>query len=87
MKEVVRPEVLKLLDAGVIYPISDSSRGSPVQFAPKKSGIIVVTNEGKELVPTRIQTAWRVCIVYRKLNSTLERIIFSFHSLTKCLKG
>ena len=45
MKEVVRAEVLKLLDAVVIYPISDSSRGSPVQVIPKKSGIIVVNNE------------------------------------------
>ena len=30
MKEVVRKEVLKWLDAGVIYPISDSFYVSPV---------------------------------------------------------
>ena len=36
MKEVVRKEVLKWLDAGVIYPISDSSWVSPVQVVPRK---------------------------------------------------
>ncbi|CAL8988281.1 unnamed protein product [Prunus brigantina] len=42
MKEVVRAEVLKLLDVGIIYPISDSKWVSPVQVVPKKSGITVV---------------------------------------------
>ena len=36
MKEMVRKEVLKWLDAGVIYPISDSSWVSQVQVVPKK---------------------------------------------------
>ena len=51
MKEVVRTEVLKLLDAGIIYPISDSSWVSPVQVVPKKSGVTVVTNADNELIP------------------------------------
>ena len=38
MKEVVRKEVLKWLDVGVIYPISDSLWVSPVQVVPKKEG-------------------------------------------------
>jgi len=42
MKEVVQKEVVKLLDAGIIYPISDSQWVSPVQVVPKKSGITVV---------------------------------------------
>ncbi|CAL8988211.1 unnamed protein product [Prunus brigantina] len=37
MKEVVRKEVMKLLDVGIIYPISDSKWVSPVQVVPKKS--------------------------------------------------
>ena len=45
MQEVVRAEVLKPLDVGIIYPISDSNWVSPVQVLPKKSGITVVTNE------------------------------------------
>jgi hypothetical protein len=36
MKEVVRKEILKLLEAGMIYPISDSAWVSPVQVVPKK---------------------------------------------------
>ena len=51
MKEVVRKEVLKW--AGVIYPISDSSRVSPIQVVPKKGGTIVIINEKIELLPTR----------------------------------
>ncbi|VVA37154.1 PREDICTED: LOW QUALITY PROTEIN, partial [Prunus dulcis] len=56
MKEVVRAEVLKLLDVGIIYPISDSKWVSPEQVVPKKSGITVVKNEKNELVPTRTIT-------------------------------
>ncbi|XP_062119042.1 uncharacterized protein LOC133832752 [Humulus lupulus] len=47
MKEVVRKDILKWLDAGVIYPISDSSWVSPVQVVPKKGGITVVKNDNK----------------------------------------
>ena len=36
MKEVVKKEVIKLLDSGIIYPISDSPWISPVQVVPKK---------------------------------------------------
>ena len=39
-----------------------------MQVVPKKSRVTVVTNENK-LVPTGVQTGWRVCIDYRKLNS------------------
>ncbi|CAN6570915.1 unnamed protein product [Malus baccata var. baccata] len=56
MMEVVKKEIIKLLDCGVIYPISDSRWVSPVQCVPKKSGVTVVKNAENELVPTRIQT-------------------------------
>lgn len=69
MKEVVMKEVVKLLDAGIIYPISDSKWVSPTQMVPKKFGIIVVENLVSELIPQRTTTGWRVCIDYRKLNS------------------
>ena len=68
MKEVVRKEVLKWLNAGFIYAISDSSLVSPVHVVPKKGGFTVIRNEKNELIPTRIVTRWRVCIDYRKLN-------------------
>ena len=73
MQEVVRTEVLKMLDAGIIYPISDSTWVSPVQVVPKKGGITLVQNESGELVPTRTNTKWRVCIDYRKLNSATRK--------------
>ncbi|GKA99467.1 reverse transcriptase domain-containing protein [Tanacetum coccineum] len=60
-------EVIKLFDAGLIYPISDSSWVSPVCI-PKKGGMTVVENEDNKLIPTRLVTGWRVCIDYRKLN-------------------
>ena len=73
MKEVIRTEVLKLLDAGIIYPISDSSWVSLVQVVPKKSVVTVVINAENELIPTRVTTGWRVCIDYRKLNSVTRK--------------
>jgi len=33
---VVRKEILKLLTAGIIYPISDSAWVSPVHVVPKR---------------------------------------------------
>ena len=56
MKEVVRKEVLKLLEAGMIYPIFDSEWVSPVQVVPKKGGMTVIANEKNELIPTRTVT-------------------------------
>ncbi|GJR13660.1 reverse transcriptase domain-containing protein [Tanacetum coccineum] len=66
-------EVLKLLDAGMIYPISDSPWVSPVHCVPKKGGITVVANEENELISTRLVTGWRVCIDYRKLNEATRK--------------
>ncbi|RVW62016.1 Retrovirus-related Pol polyprotein from transposon 17.6 [Vitis vinifera] len=65
MQEVVRSEVLKLLQAGIIYPISDSLWVSPTQVVPKKSGITVIQNEKGEEVSTRPTSGWRVCIDYK----------------------
>ena len=52
MKDV-RKEVLKWLNAGFIYAISDSSWVSPVHVVPKKGGFTVIRNEKNELIPTR----------------------------------
>ncbi|KAL4282496.1 hypothetical protein GQ457_16G018920 [Hibiscus cannabinus] len=73
MKDVVRKEILKWLDAGIIYPISDSEWVSPVQCVPKKGGITVISNEKNELIPTRTVTGWRVCMDYMKLNKATRK--------------
>ena len=73
MKEVIRKEVLKWLNAGFIYAISDSSWVSPVYVVPKKGGFTMIRNEKNELIPTRTVTGWRVCIDYRKLNTATRK--------------
>ncbi|GKB87870.1 reverse transcriptase domain-containing protein [Tanacetum coccineum] len=62
--KVIKKEVIKLLKAGLIYPISDSPWVSPVHCVPKKGGMTIVTNDDNELIPTRLVTGWRVCIDY-----------------------
>nr|GFA85767.1 reverse transcriptase domain-containing protein [Tanacetum cinerariifolium] len=57
--DVIKKEVEKLLDAGLIYLISDSPCVSPVHCLPKKGGFTVVKNEENELIPTRLVTGWR----------------------------
>ena len=86
MKDVVKAEVIKLLDAGVIYPISDSSWVSPVQVVPKKGGMTVVPNEKNELIPMRTVTGWRVCIDYRKLNDATRKDHFPLPFIDQMLE-
>ncbi|GJS59413.1 reverse transcriptase domain-containing protein [Tanacetum coccineum] len=71
--DVIKKEVEKLLDAGLIYPISNSPWVSPVHYVPKKGGFTVVENDENELIPTRVVTGWHVCIDYRKLNEATRK--------------
>jgi hypothetical protein len=90
MKEVGMKEVVKLLDPGIIYPISDSKWISPTQVVPKKSGLTVVENVAGELIPQRTTTGWRVCIYYWKLNSHTKKDHFPLLFIDKileCLAG
>nr|GEW83121.1 reverse transcriptase domain-containing protein [Tanacetum cinerariifolium] len=63
--DVIKKEVHKLLDAGLIYHIFNNPWVSPVHCVPKKGGFTVVENEENELIPTRLVTGWYVCIDYR----------------------
>ncbi|PHT30812.1 hypothetical protein CQW23_29593 [Capsicum baccatum] len=69
IQEVVKKEIIKWLDAGIVYPISDSTWVRPVQRVPKKGGMTIVANEKNEIIPLKPITGWRVCMDYRKLNS------------------
>nr|GEV55044.1 DNA-directed DNA polymerase [Tanacetum cinerariifolium] len=84
--EVIKQEVLKLLDAGLIYPISDSLWVSPVHCIPKKGGFIVVANKENELILTRLVIGWRVCIDYRKLNEATRKDHFPLPFLYQMLE-
>ncbi|GJS16246.1 hypothetical protein Tco_0410718 [Tanacetum coccineum] len=84
--EVIKKEVIKLLDAGLIYPISDSLWVSPVHYVPKKGGMTVVENEDNELIPTRLVTGWQVCIDYRKLNDATRKDHFSLPFMDQMLE-
>jgi len=79
MKEVVRNEVIKLLDNGIKWV-------SPTQVRPKKFGVTVITNEKNELIPTRIITGWSMCIDYRKLNSMTRKDHFPLPCMDQILK-
>jgi hypothetical protein len=69
----VRAEVIKLLDAEIIYPISDSKWVSPIHVVPKRAGLTVVKNKDNELVPTHNQSRWRVCTDYHILNAATRK--------------
>nr|GEY61200.1 reverse transcriptase domain-containing protein [Tanacetum cinerariifolium] len=83
---VIKQEVLKLLDAGLIYSISDSPWVSHVHCVPKKGGITVVENEENELIQTHLVTGWRVCIDDYKLNEATRKDHFPLLFIDQMLK-
>ena len=88
---MVHAKVLKLLQASIIYPISDSTWVSPTQVEPKKSGVTTVHNEKGEEMSTRLTTGWRrVYIDYRRLNEVTRKDHFPLpfmHQLLERISG
>lgn len=65
---MIKKEIIKWLDVGVVYSIADSKWVRPIQSIPKKYGTTVVPNEKNRLLPMRLVTGWRVGMEYRKMN-------------------
>ena len=86
MHEVVKKEVRKLLDIGVIYPILDCPWVSLTQVVPKKARITIVPNQEEELVLTRVTSGWRMCIDYRQLNSMTRKDHFPLPFMDQLLE-
>nr|GEX13192.1 reverse transcriptase domain-containing protein [Tanacetum cinerariifolium] len=84
--EVIKKEVIKLLDPELIYPISDTPWVSPVHCVPKKGGMAVVKNEDNELIPTRLVTGWCVCTNYQKLNDATRKDHFPLPFMDQMLE-
>lgn len=88
MGDVVKKEVLKLLEDGMIYPNSDSQWVILVHVVPKKGGVIVVHNEKGESIDKRVETELRMCIDYRKLRKATQKDYFPlpfFDQMLECL--
>nr|GEY03745.1 reverse transcriptase [Tanacetum cinerariifolium] len=84
--DVIKKEVEKLLNAGLIYPISDSPWVSPVHCVPKKGGMTAIKNDKNELVSTRLVTGWRLYIDYRKLNEATRKDHFPLPFMDQMLE-
>ena len=85
MQDVMKIEILKLLDNEIIYAISDSQWVSHVHAVPKKAGFTVVKNEHKRLVQTRLPTKVRICII-EKLNAATRKDNFSLPFIDQMLE-
>nr|GFA19174.1 reverse transcriptase domain-containing protein [Tanacetum cinerariifolium] len=83
---VIKKEVEKLFDVGLIYPIFDSPWVSPIHCVPKKGGMTVIKNNESKLVPTRLVTGWRVCIDYKKLNEATQKDHFPLPFMDQMLE-
>jgi hypothetical protein len=86
MRELVKKEVIKLLDAGIIYLVPHSEWVSLVHCVPKKGGLTVVNNEKNELILQRTVTGWQMCINYRKLNKATKKDHFPLPFIDEMLE-
>nr|GEV04966.1 reverse transcriptase domain-containing protein [Tanacetum cinerariifolium] len=88
--EVIKKEVIKLLDAEMIYLVSDSPWVSPIHYVPKNGGITVVENENNELMPTQLVTGWCMMEIFHDMiEKTMEVLMDDFSvfgdSISSCL--
>ncbi|GJZ81748.1 hypothetical protein Tco_0646742, partial [Tanacetum coccineum] len=73
VQDVVKNEIEKLLDSGLIYPILDSSWISPIHVVPKKGGMTVVLNDNNQLIPSQTVTGCRDSSKFQSLRRIKKR--------------
>nr|GEX65532.1 hypothetical protein [Tanacetum cinerariifolium] len=83
--EVIKKEVIKLLDAGMIYPIFDRPWVSPNHYVPKKGGITVVENENNELIPTWCMMANFYDMIEKTMEVFMDDFLVFGDSFSSCL--
>nr|GEV14071.1 retrovirus-related Pol polyprotein from transposon 17.6 [Tanacetum cinerariifolium] len=86
VQDVIKAEIVKLIDSGLIYAIFDTPWFSTIHVVPKGGGVTVITNKNNELVPTKTVTGWRVCIDYRKLNDVTRKDHFPLPFIDQILE-
>ncbi|GKC69334.1 reverse transcriptase domain-containing protein [Tanacetum coccineum] len=89
---VIKKEVEKLLNARLIYPISDSPWVIPVHCVPKKGDFTIVENDKNELIPTRLLMGWHMlkrcedtnlCLNWEKSHFMVKEGIVLGHKISK----
>nr|GEV02879.1 hypothetical protein [Tanacetum cinerariifolium] len=83
--KVIKKEVIKLLDAGLIYHIFDSLWVSPVHCVPKKGGMTVIENEDNELIPTRCMMAIFHNMIEETMKVFMDDLLVFGDSFSLCL--
>ncbi|GKA40606.1 DNA-directed DNA polymerase [Tanacetum coccineum] len=86
VQDVVKNEIVKLLDSGLIYPIRDGSWVRPIHVVPKKGLMTVVLNDNNELIPSRTIIEWRLCIDYCKMNDAIRKDHFPLPFIDQMLE-
>ena len=86
LSNVVKKEVEKLLEEGIIYSIYDSKWVSPVHVVPKKGGVTIVSNTKGDSVAQRSHIGRRIYIDYRKLNKSTRKDHFPLPFIDQMLE-
>ncbi|CAL1406733.1 unnamed protein product [Linum trigynum] len=86
LEVVVWAEIVKLMDAGIIFAISDSKCVSPTQVVPKKGKMTLVRNEKNQLISMHTVIGWHVYINYRRLNDATRKDHFPLTFIDQILE-
>ena len=78
LKDIVKEELQKLLDAGFIYPISDSEWVSPLVLVPKKNGKWRICVDYRELNKATKKDHFPLPFIDQVLDGLAGKKFFSF---------